>query len=165
MSYSTLLLAVQDQIATITLNRPEKRNAISPQMLVDIPAVLADVAAGPARVAILTGSGSAFCAGMDLEVASRDGLAIPCRPISGSAAHGGNVSKRVRVSQTIDCGGERTGDRRRHWSGDVGGFHFGGSCGEIRLHRSEDRISAGCGFRVFGSASGREARPRAIAHW
>ena len=67
MPYSTLLLGVQDQIATITLNRPEKRNAISPEMLLDIPAALAEVAAGPARVAILTGAGSAFCAGMDLE--------------------------------------------------------------------------------------------------
>src|ERR1700677_3194823 len=67
MSYSTLVLGVQDQIATITLNRPEKRNAISPEMLLDIPAALAEVAAGPARVAILTGAGSAFCAGMDLE--------------------------------------------------------------------------------------------------
>jgi len=54
-------------VAFITLSRPEKRNAISPQMIDEFFAALDLVEAGPSRVAILTGEGPAFCAGMDLD--------------------------------------------------------------------------------------------------
>src|SRR5690348_14439660 len=68
MAYSTLQLAIEGEIATITLNRPEKRNAISPEMIADLFAVLDEAERSAARAVILTGSGKAFCAGMDLEV-------------------------------------------------------------------------------------------------
>jgi methylglutaconyl-CoA hydratase len=67
MTYSTLKLEQQDQIATITLTRPEKRNAISSQMIRDLLAAFDEVEVSSARVVILTGSGKAFCAGMDLD--------------------------------------------------------------------------------------------------
>jgi methylglutaconyl-CoA hydratase len=66
MSHGTVLLETEDELAIITLNRPEKRNALSPELIEDLLATLAEVEAGPARVAILTGAGRAFCAGMDL---------------------------------------------------------------------------------------------------
>ncbi|HET6144046.1 MAG TPA: enoyl-CoA hydratase-related protein [Candidatus Acidoferrales bacterium] len=67
MTYQTLQLAVAGEVATITLNRPEKRNAISPEMIVEILAAFDEVESGPARVLIITGAGKAFCSGMDLE--------------------------------------------------------------------------------------------------
>jgi len=68
MPYQTLTLAVADRIATITLNRPEKRNAISTQMIDELLAALDECERNAAvRVVILTGAGKAFCAGMDLE--------------------------------------------------------------------------------------------------
>ena len=67
MTYSTLKLEQANQIATITLTRPEKRNAISSQMIQDLMAALDEAENGPARVVIITGSGKAFCAGMDLD--------------------------------------------------------------------------------------------------
>ena len=67
MTYRTLKLEAEGEIATITLNRPEKRNAISPEMIDDLLSALDEVERGAARVVILTGAGSAFCAGMDLE--------------------------------------------------------------------------------------------------
>jgi methylglutaconyl-CoA hydratase len=67
MNYQTLQLAVTGEIATITLNRPEKRNAISPEMIVEILAAFDEVESSPARVLIITGAGKAFCSGMDLE--------------------------------------------------------------------------------------------------
>ncbi|HKV28956.1 MAG TPA: enoyl-CoA hydratase-related protein [Candidatus Acidoferrales bacterium] len=67
MSYTTLKLETDGEIATITLNRPEKRNAISPAMIDDLLGVLDEAERSAARVAILTGAGKAFCAGMDLE--------------------------------------------------------------------------------------------------
>ena len=66
MPYTTLKLETQDNLATITLTRPEKRNAISSAMVKELPAALAEAEASGARVVILTGEGKAFCAGMDL---------------------------------------------------------------------------------------------------
>jgi methylglutaconyl-CoA hydratase len=67
MSYSTLQFTIEGELATITLNRPEKRNAISPEMIADLMGAFDEAERSPARVVILTGAGSAFCAGMDLE--------------------------------------------------------------------------------------------------
>jgi methylglutaconyl-CoA hydratase len=67
MDYKTLHLAHDDKIVTITLNRPEKRNAISYELIEDLLAALDGVANSSALVLILTGAGKAFCSGMDLE--------------------------------------------------------------------------------------------------
>src|ERR1700720_4253186 len=67
--YSTLLLDCRDAIATITLNRPDKRNAVTAGMIADLQSVLDAIEKNHAtRVAIVTGAGSAFCAGMDLDM-------------------------------------------------------------------------------------------------
>lgn len=66
MGYHTLTFQCDDQIATIALTVPEKRNAISAQMIGDLLGAFDQAEASPARVVILTGAGKAFCAGMDL---------------------------------------------------------------------------------------------------
>jgi methylglutaconyl-CoA hydratase len=67
---TTLILTFDTAIASITLSRPEKRNAISPQMIDELLAALDEIETGPARVAIITGAGKSFCAGMDLDALS-----------------------------------------------------------------------------------------------
>jgi methylglutaconyl-CoA hydratase len=67
MAYDNLHLDISGEIATITFNRPEKRNAISTKMLEEILAALNKIEVSAARVVILTGAGKAFCSGMDLE--------------------------------------------------------------------------------------------------
>lgn len=67
MSYKTIQLAYDGGVATITLNRPEKRNAISFDLIDDLLRALAEVAKSDATVLILTGAGKAFCSGMDLD--------------------------------------------------------------------------------------------------
>ncbi len=67
MSYKTVLYSESNSIATITLNRADKRNAISYELIDDLTAALNQAAASAAQIVILTGAGSAFCAGMDLE--------------------------------------------------------------------------------------------------
>jgi len=57
----------EGELATITLNRPEKRNAISTEMIEDLLAALDKAEAGAVRVVIVTGAGKAFCSGMDLD--------------------------------------------------------------------------------------------------
>jgi len=66
--YSTLLLELTGHVATITLNRPEKRNAISAVMIAELQTALDEIEKSHVRVAILTGAGKAFCSGMDLEM-------------------------------------------------------------------------------------------------
>jgi methylglutaconyl-CoA hydratase len=67
MNFTTLQLAFDDRVATVTLNRPEKRNAISFELIDDLLRALDEVAKSSALVLILTGAGKAFCSGMDLE--------------------------------------------------------------------------------------------------
>jgi len=66
-TFETLLYDVEDGIATITLNRPDRMNAFTPEMMRDLIAVF-DVtdADDSVRVVIVTGAGKAFCAGADL---------------------------------------------------------------------------------------------------
>jgi enoyl-CoA hydratase len=66
--YETLQIDVQDQIATVTLNRPERLNAVSPQMHRELEDLFAEIAYDDAVNAIvLTGAGRAFCAGGDVK--------------------------------------------------------------------------------------------------
>jgi len=68
MSAPTVLYAVADGIARITLNRPEARNAMSRALFAELTAAFERTAVDPAvRVVILTGVGKAFCAGVDLK--------------------------------------------------------------------------------------------------
>jgi len=67
MRYSTIQLGYDGRVATITLNRPDKRNAISFELIDDLLNALDDVAKSDAIILIVTGAGKAFCSGMDLE--------------------------------------------------------------------------------------------------
>lgn len=67
MQFQTIELAYHDRVAAITLNRPDKRNALSFQLLDELTRALDEVEKSTAQIVILTGAGKAFCAGMDLE--------------------------------------------------------------------------------------------------
>src|SRR5271169_5352397 len=67
MNYKTLLLTFDSAVATITLNRPDKRNAVSYELIDDLIHALEEVKNSSARILILTGAGKAFCSGMDLD--------------------------------------------------------------------------------------------------
>jgi len=73
MKYETLLIETIDHVAVVTLNPPNKRNAMSPRLHEDMKDALvrlrydADV-----RVVVITGAGPAFCAGMDLKEFFKD---------------------------------------------------------------------------------------------
>jgi methylglutaconyl-CoA hydratase len=67
MAYKTVQYAEAQGIATITLNRPDKRNAISYELIDDLIAALKQAGNSSAQIVILTGAGKAFCSGMDLD--------------------------------------------------------------------------------------------------
>lgn len=66
MAYQTLILAQERDLALLTLNRPEKLNALTHEMMDELRAALDEIEASDARAVIVTGAGKAFCAGMDL---------------------------------------------------------------------------------------------------
>jgi 2-(1,2-epoxy-1,2-dihydrophenyl)acetyl-CoA isomerase len=69
-----LLARVEDGVAVLTMNRPERRNAFSPAMLGALAAVLAAVETDDdVGCVVLTGAGGAFCAGGDVKAMAQDG--------------------------------------------------------------------------------------------
>ena len=70
--YETVLIEKQDGITWLIMNRPDKRNAMSPQLHLDMDDALDELAGDPeTQVLVLTGAGEkAFCAGADLHALS-----------------------------------------------------------------------------------------------
>ncbi|MDY7100278.1 MAG: enoyl-CoA hydratase [Actinomycetota bacterium] len=68
MAEDVVLVEVADRVGTVTLNRPEARNALSSEVLRRLPLVMADLDANDdVDVVVLTGADPAFCAGLDLK--------------------------------------------------------------------------------------------------
>ena len=67
MAQQVVLLGESEGVATITLNRPEARNALTPQMGGELANALQQVQDGSARCLVITGVGGAFCAGADIQ--------------------------------------------------------------------------------------------------
>ena len=65
MDYQTLTYALQDDVAVITMNRPDRMNALNTQMRAELAFAITE-AGKMARVVVLTGAGKAFCSGQDL---------------------------------------------------------------------------------------------------
>jgi methylglutaconyl-CoA hydratase len=66
LNCTTIVVADDPPIRTITLNRPERRNAMTPEMQAELIAAMEDTCASNCRVLVLTGAGEAFCSGLDL---------------------------------------------------------------------------------------------------
>jgi 2-(1,2-epoxy-1,2-dihydrophenyl)acetyl-CoA isomerase len=89
-----LLSEVTDRIGTITLNRPERRNALDGPLVAALDAAVKEMAADPAvRVVILTGAAAegavgGFCAGGDVKSTEREGMAlgVPSDALEGDLA-------------------------------------------------------------------------------
>ncbi len=67
MTFTQLIYAVEHRVARITLNRPEKRNALTPTLIAELREAFQDASARTdVRVVLLQAAGEAFCAGLDL---------------------------------------------------------------------------------------------------
>jgi len=112
MAYENLLVDVRDRIATITINRPDKLNALNDATIAEIgvafDALVADSAVGGI---ILTGAGRAFVAGADIAVLASQGP-VPARE---RARHGQAVFRRIEMSPKPVIAA-------------VNGFALGGGC-------------------------------------
>ena len=97
MNTPTIQLAVESGIAVITLNRPEKRNAITDDMRTELIEALERVQRDPqVRAVILTGNGKGFCAGGDVS-----GMAQRMEAPAGEVAFNG-WTRQQRVHHTVN---------------------------------------------------------------
>ena len=79
MKEESLLYEKKEKVAFITLNRPDKRNALNTEIVNGLRKAWTDFESDPdMHVAILTGSGKAFCAGMDMEDLNVEPLLTSC---------------------------------------------------------------------------------------
>ncbi len=124
MSYETLLVDVQDGVASVTLNRPDVRNALSATLIRELEQALAKLEADPAaRVIVLSGAGDkAFCAGADLKGVGDRGTTLQARESFGGLARILEAMARMRTPVIAK----------------VHGFALAGGCG----------LAAGCDIVV-----------------
>lgn len=94
MSYKTILVSEENGIKTIMLNRPSRRNAMTPEMQEDLIAALERAANGHCRVVVLTAAGEAFCAGLDL-------VHLQSMVDKPSADHVGDADRVARLFRTL----------------------------------------------------------------
>jgi len=115
MSYETLLVNVRDGVATVTLNRPQARNALNQTMIRELREALATLDANPeARVIVLRGAGDrAFCAGADLKGMFHGGPILEAREQYAGLAGILEAMPRMRTSVI----------------GQVHGYALAGGCG------------------------------------
>jgi enoyl-CoA hydratase len=93
---STLTAKIDGAVVTLTLNRPEKRNALDSELRQALRSAFdAYDEREDLRCAVLTGTGSAFCAGADLAEMSRDAMAIPPAEMNLLLGSEGSVAKPV----------------------------------------------------------------------
>jgi trans-feruloyl-CoA hydratase/vanillin synthase len=86
-AYETIKVEKEDGITWVTFNRPDKRNAMSPQLHFEMRDVLDELAVDPdTRVLILTGAGEAFSAGQDLKLYFRENDKKPVERAKAGAA-------------------------------------------------------------------------------
>jgi methylglutaconyl-CoA hydratase len=67
MPFNTIQLVYEGAFAALTLNRPDKRNAISYDLVAELLAAFDEIKNSKAKLLIFTGAGKAFCSGMDLD--------------------------------------------------------------------------------------------------
>ena len=95
--YETVLIEKEDGITWLIMNRPEKRNAMSPQLHVEVDDALAELAVDPqTQVLVLTGAGDAFCSGQDIKLYFRANDDAPAA--RAKARHASNQWRWHRLS-------------------------------------------------------------------
>jgi enoyl-CoA hydratase/carnithine racemase len=87
MDYQTILYEVDDRVATITFNRPDQLNAVSPQMVGELRHAYAAAEADEnVWTIVVTGAGRAFCAGADVTEIPEDGRVVYDEPYLSTLA-------------------------------------------------------------------------------
>ena len=90
LDYKSIEVTESGSIRTITLNRPKRRNAMTPEMQMELIDALEGAAQSNCRVLVLAGAGEAFCAGLDL-------LELHAMQANGAAEHRTDAERIARL--------------------------------------------------------------------
>ena len=134
MNSSTVLVEKKDKIGSITFNRPDKLNALNTLAFQEFIAALHEVDQdNEIRVVIITGSGRAFSAGLDLEEATKgpSESALQVAPIQDSVAWIPHIMRNMKKPVIASINGPAVG----------AGFTIALAC-DIRIASEEARMSA-----------------------
>ncbi|MEU0221201.1 enoyl-CoA hydratase-related protein [Streptomyces sp. NPDC006265] len=94
-----VLRATADRVLSITLNRPEALNALTPEQRDEIVRLLSEASATPAiRAVVITGTGRGFCAGADLR-----GTGTPGERLAGDVARTLRTGAQRLIAAVLDC--------------------------------------------------------------
>jgi methylglutaconyl-CoA hydratase len=91
---TSLIVVEVDGVRRITLNRPERRNAMTPEMQVELIAAMEEAAASDCRVVVFAGAGEGFCAGLDLS-------ALQAMNDKSAAEHTADAERVARLFRTL----------------------------------------------------------------
>src|SRR5215472_6589225 len=153
--YKCLIYEVKDAVATLTLNRPERLNALGDTLRDDLyDAVLRASQDPEIRVLVVTGAGKGFCAGGDVKAMNdtKEGRA-PARGQGGPAARP-RAAGDARRAQARDRRGERRGRRRRDEPGARLRHPPGLDRREVHAGVRQARAASGLGRDVLSAPSG-----------
>lgn len=103
-SYAFLQIAIAEKIAVVTLNRPDARNAINPELKRELETIWLDLADDQdVNVIVLTGAGAAFCAGGDVKgMAARAGTAAAAQTMLSTPSRARRlIQNMLEVEQPI----------------------------------------------------------------
>jgi enoyl-CoA hydratase/carnithine racemase len=93
---STVAVDIDAHIAHVTLNRPEKMNAVSLEMFAELGEIGSDIASDPSvRAVVLAGAGNCFCAGIDTTIFAQNGLGIDAGAMAPQAPSPANIFQRA----------------------------------------------------------------------
>jgi len=94
LTFSTILVAENEGVRTITLNRPERRNAMTSEMQLELIAAMEETAVSGSRVVVFRGAGDAFCSGLDL-------AALQSLNDKSSADHRADAERIAKLLRTL----------------------------------------------------------------
>ena len=130
-----LQVSVEDRLATITINRPESLNAMSPELLTELTMAVAELELDDAvGVVILTGVGKAFVAGADISVMAD----MDARDAQVFAEFGGGLAQAIEESS-------------KPYIAAVNGFALGGGC----------ELALACDF-IYASSKAKLGQPEVL---
>jgi len=136
MNHTSVTVATANRITTITMNRPERRNALDDVLIRELTESFAAAnRSAESRVVVLTGAGSSFCAGMDLDYLKR----------FIELGHNENLDDAVNLMKLL----QTINTMRKPVIASVGGPAMGGGCG----------IAAACDFVFAGKERARFGVP------
>jgi 2-(1,2-epoxy-1,2-dihydrophenyl)acetyl-CoA isomerase len=94
MTFQSIIVEVEEEVATLTLNRPEKLNALNPSLLQETAAVIREMNDDDKiKALIITGAGRGFCSGADLS-----------EPVSAADVNQPGINRRERLSPFVRYG-------------------------------------------------------------